>query len=361
MKIFFSILALLFFFEAKPIAKDSVPEKKPYKLDSNYVVSYSHKLVVGIYQAWRWYDILFVQNLTTDTTGVSPFNYIAKGNNSTGISFAYDKIYFALSSSVAATETETIRKGSTNTKNLSFSINSKRYRLEAAYRKYTGFYDNYTPRRDSNYIEDSIYYQLPEMYSSAFRLKGFYFLNKKQRFSYGAAFNNTARQLKTAGSFLWVSNLYSFKMSADSSFVPPFAGNYYPQWENWNNFKILGLSANFGYSFNLVIFKRFFGNLTGTLGIELQQRKYSTSDGVSNRTDWSFAFASGDLRSSLGYNGERIYIMLTYIGDFSVYKLQNLQIDTRMHAGSFSFGYRFKVKETKGIKWLKNNKIYRML
>ncbi len=382
MKIVFTILALFFFFEAKPFGnpknaischsrisnayfglKDSVPEKKSYKLDSNYVVGYSHKLVVGLYQSWRSYDLLFDQRFISDTAGESPFNYIARGNNSTGISFAYDKISFALSSSVKATESDLIRKGISKTSNLSFSINSKRYRLEAAYRKYTGFYDNYTGRRDTNFVNDSIYYQIPDMYSKAFRLKGFYFFNKKQRFSYGAAFNNTARQLKTAGSFVLVSNLYSFRVASDSSFIPPGAGIYYPQWEQWNNFKILGISGNLGYSCNIVLFKRLFANLTGTLGLELQQRNYSTADGVSNITDWNFNWSSGDLRGSLGYNGERIFIMLTYLGDFSVYRLQNekLGMNSRMHAGSFSFGYRFNKKDKKFMTWLKNNKIYRML
>lgn len=340
---------------------DSVPSKKVWKLDTNYVVSYPEKLVVGLFQSWRYYDLLFIQSLSTDSLGRSRMNYIARGNNSTGISFAYDKISFALSSSVQATETDIVRKGVSKTKNLSFAINSKRYRLEAAFRKYQGFYDNYTALRDSTFSDTSNYYQKPEMYSKAFRLKGFYFFNKKRRFSYGAAFNNTARQLKTAGSFLLVSNLYSFSLASDSSFLSPSASPYYQPWENWNRFKTIGLSANFGYTFNLVFFKRLFANLTGTLGVELQNRQYATLNNTQQKQDWKFGVSAGDLRGSIGYNAERIYVMLTYIGDFSVYKLEQLEIDTRLHAGMFSFGYRFKMKESKPIKWLKNNRIYRML
>lgn len=341
---------------------DSIPDKKKWKLDSNYVVSYSEKLVIGIFQSWRYYDLLFAQTLTTDSAGHSSMNYIARGNNSTGISFAYDKISFSLASSVEATESDVLRKGISKTKNLSFSINSKRYRLEAAYRKYTGFYDNYTGSRDTNFVIDSsAFYQNPTMYSKAFRLKGFYFFNKKQRFSYGAAFNNTARQLKTAGSFLLISNAYGFSLGSDTSFLAPGTSPSYPQWESWNKFKTLGLSCNLGYTVNLILFKRLFANFTGTLGLELQNLQYSTADGISNRNDWKFGWSAGDLRGSIGYNGEKIYIMLSYIGDFSVYKLNKIQIDTRLHAGMFSFGYRFKMKESKPIKWLKSNKFYKML
>lgn len=341
---------------------DSIPEKKKWKLDSNYVVSYPEKLILGLYQTWRYYDLLFTQTLTTDSAGFSPMNYIARGNNSTGISFAYDKISFSLGTSVEATESDVLRKGISKTKNLSFAINSKRYRLEAAYRKYIGFYDNYTGRRDSLFITDSsVFYQNPTMFSKAFRLKGFYFFNKKQRFSYGAAFNNSARQLKTAGSFLIISNAYSFSLGSDTTFLAPGTSNNYPRWENWNQFKSLGLSCNLGYTFNIVLLKKLFANFTGTLGMELQNLQYSTSDGISKRNDWKFGWSAGDLRGSIGYNGEKIYVMLSYIGDFSVYKLDKMQIDTRLHAGMFSFGYRFKMKESKPIKWLKNNKIYRML
>jgi hypothetical protein len=359
------IVALFFFVVISVCCRgqnDSVSSKEKWRLDSNYVVSYPDKLVIGLFQSWRYYDLLFVQTLTPDTSGQSAFNYIARGNNSTGISFAYDKISFALSSSVEATETDIARKGVSDTKNLSFSINSKKYRLEAAYRKYTGFYDNYTSRRDTNFITDtSAFYQLPGMYSKAFRLKGFYFFNKKKRFSYGAAFNNTARQLKTAGSFLLISNLYKFTVNSDTTFIPTGASSYYPQWENWNHFKTLGLSVNLGYSFNLIMFKRLFANITGTLGLELQQRTYSTNDRISSKSDMNFGWSAGDLRGSLGYNGEKFYVMLSYIGDFSVYKLNKFQIDTRLHSGVFTFGYRFNKKEGKAIRWLKNNKIYRML
>jgi hypothetical protein len=341
---------------------DSIPEKRKWKLDSNYVVSYPEKLIVGIFQSWRYYDLLFTQSMMLDTAGYSSMNYIARGNNSTGWSFAYDKISFSVGTSVEVTESAIFRKGISKTKNLSFSINSNRYRWEASYRKYTGFYDNYTGRRDTNFVYDSsVFYQNPTMYSKAFRLKGFYFFNKKQRFSYGAAFNNSARQLKTAGSFLFISNAYGFSIGSDTSILATGTAPFYPQWQNWNKFKSLGLSANFGYTFNLVLLKKLFANLTGTLGLELQNFKYSTSDGISKRDEWKFGWSAGDLRGSIGYNGEKIYVMLSYIGDFSVYKLDKMQIDTRLHAGMFSLGYRFKMKESKPIKWLKNNKIYRML
>jgi hypothetical protein len=340
---------------------DSIPEKKKWRLDSNYVANYSEKLVIGIYQSWRYYDLLMTQSLTTDSTGISQMNYIARGNNSSGLSFAYDKISFSLSTSVEATEIDIFRKGISQTRNLSVAINSKRYRLEMAYRKYTGFYDDYYSKRDTAFTDTSAYYQIPTMFSKAYRLKGFYFFNKKQRFSYGAAFNNTARQLKTAGSFLLVSNLYTFSLATDSSFLAPGTAPFYPQWENWNKFKTFGFSANFGYTFNLVFLKKLFVNLTGTLGAELQSRQYSTLGNTSQKQDWKFGVSAGDLRGSIGFNSDRIYIMLSYIGDFSVYKLDKLEIYTRLHAGMFSFGYRFKMKESKPIKWLKNNKIYRML
>ncbi len=342
--------------------KDSLKQKEKWRLDSNYVISYPEKLIVGVFQSWRYYDLLINQGFQEDSLRLSSVNYIARGNNSTGIDFAYDKIAFSLSSSVDATESDVERKGISKTKNLSFSLNSKRYRLEAAYRKYTGFYDNFSNLRDSSFsIDSSVYFQKPDMYSKAFRLKGFYFFNKKQRFSYGAAFNNSARQLKTAGSFLLVSNLYKYSISAPNNLIPPIADNYYSNWKNLNYFKTLGASLNFGYTFNLVLFNKLFINLTGTLGLELQKRQYSTSDNLYNENNWDFDWSAGDLRGSIGYNGEKIYIKLSYLGDFSVYKFSNIQIDTRLHAGIFTFGYRFMMKENKVTQWLKGNKIYNLL
>jgi len=344
------------------VSNDSISNKSKWKLDSNYVVSYPEKFIFGAFQSWRYYDLLISQSFVSDSLGVSKMNFIARGNNSTGFSFAYDKISFSIGTSVKATETDVLRKGISKTKNLSFAINSKRYRLEVAFRKYTGFYDNYTGIRDTNFITDtSSFFQNPTMFSKAFRLKGFYFFNKKQRFSYGAAFNNSARQLKTAGSFLIVSNAYSFLIGSDTTFLANGTSYYFPQWENWNKLKTLGLSCNLGYTFNLVLFKKLFANFTGTLGLELQNLQYSTSDGLSSNNLWKFGWSAGDLRGSIGYNAERIYVMLSYIGDFSVYKLDKIQVDTRLHAGMFSLGYRFKLKENKFTTYIKNNKFYKIL
>lgn len=341
---------------------DSLQQKEKWRLDSNYVVSYPEKLIFGLFQSWRYYDLLINQSIQNDSLGLSPVNYIARGNNSSGIDFAYDKIAFSLGTSVDATESDIARKGISKTKNLSVSLNSRRYRLEAAYRKYTGFYDNYSNLRDTNFIADSsAYYQNPDMYSKAFRLKGFYFFNKKKRFSYGASFNNSARQLKTAGSFLLVSNLYKYSISAPNNMLPPIADNYYSNWKNINFFQTFGASLNLGYSLNVVLFKKLFANATGTLGLELQKRNYSTNDNLYHESNWDFDWAAGDLRGSIGYNGEKIYIILSYRGDFTVYKFSNIQIDTRLHAGMFTFGYRFKMKENKVTTWLKNNKIYQFL
>lgn len=351
--------SILLCFQLSFAENDSTKTK--WKIDTNYVTNYPNDFIISLYQSYRFYDLIFTQTFVPDSLGASSFNYIARGNNSSGIGFAWDKIAFALSSSVEVTEKEKLQKGITKATNLSFTINSKKYRLEAAYRKYTGFYDNYTPRHDSTFTTDSIYHQLSRMNSKAFKLKGFYFFNKKGRFSYGAAFNNSARQLKSAGTFLLATNVYGFSINSDTSILPPNTNLYYPQWEKWNSFKNLGISFNVGYTLNLVILKHLFGNLTGSMGWELQNRKYATSDGSNSVNDWKFGYATGDLRGSIGFNSRRFFFMLTYIGDFSIYNLGKITINSRLHSGAFTIGYRFKMKENKVTSWLRNNKIYKLL
>jgi hypothetical protein len=361
MKFNFSCLFILFFPVILFSQTDTAKVSDKWKLDSNYVISYPEKLVLGIFESFRMYDLMFTQKMVSDTGGVSSMNYIARGNSSHGIDFAYDKIAFSLGTSIEATETDIFRKGITKTRNVGFSINSKKYRLEGAYRKYTGFYENNTGKRDTNFNDSTPYFQMPNMYSRAFRLKGFYFFNKKRRYSYGAAFNNTARQLKTAGTFLFVSNLYKFSLRSDSTWIQANNAFYYPGWEKLNSFITHGLSFNFGYTFNLVVFKRFFAHATGTLGLELQKYNYGSENGSLQKDGWLFGFGSADLRGSIGYNGEKIYAIFSYVGDFNGYDLKELRFDTRLNYFSFNFGYRFKVKENKLTHWLKNNRLYKMI
>ncbi|MFZ5554508.1 MAG: DUF4421 family protein [Bacteroidota bacterium] len=335
----------------------------PAQLDSNYVARYNDRFIFSLYQSWRNFDLLMTQDGGGDSTGISQLNYIARGNNNSGFGVDYDKIGFSIGWGTPVTEAEIKRKGKTSTTNFSGAINAKKFRIEMAYRRYRGFYDNYTSKRDTAFTDTSAYLQQPGMFSRMIKVKGFYFINKKKRFSYAAAYANTQRQLKTAGSFVFISNFYNYLLENESSFIPVQTQPFYGEWKNWNRLNVFGLSFNPGYSVNVVVFKRIFLNLTGSLGVELQYRNYGSDLDETNNKDWNFAMSSGDLRASLGYNGEKFLMYLFTMGDFTNYYLdkKTLTLEMRLYSGGLTMAYRFRMKDNKVTTWLKNNRIYKAL
>jgi hypothetical protein len=347
----FRCTLLLFFISATAFSQ----------LDTNYVVSYKHRLAVSLYQSYRYFQLYTTQSMIPDANSISNIDYIARGNNSTGFSIDYDKISFSLGWKTPVEEIDTARKGITSTKNLALSFNARKTRIETSLRKYTGFFDNHTMKYGPEFADSVPYFQNSKMSNQVIRVKAIHFFNKKNRFSYGAAYANTQRQLKSAGTFILVGNIYHLQMNSDLPFITPhIPDTFYGSWNDWNKLDVTGFSVCPGYSFNLVIFKRFFGNLTIDWGPELQRRTYGSTDGDPAYKDWKLSMSSADVRFSLGYNGKYFYMYSFFTGDYSVFKNDDLRLDNRLIGGGFTFGYRFKF-ENKFTEWLKNNKIYKWI
>ncbi len=330
------------------------------QLDTNYVANYKDRLVISTFQAYRYYDLALEQAIETDSNGFSGINYIARGNNITGFGIDYDKISISFGFRTPGVENTSARTGTTRTRNFSFSLNAKKFRFETSFRRFIGFYDNNTGRRDTSFNESTPYVQNPDMFSRSIRVKAFYFVNKKNRYSYASAYANTERQLRTAGSVVLTSNFHNFLAKSDRGFIPASIQEYYGAWGQWDRVNVFGLSFNPGYSFNLVILKRFFLNLTVSVGAELQYQQFGTRDGKS-LNHWNLAFSTGDIRSSLGFNNRNFFIALTNIIDHTAISKYNLTFNAKLISGGLALGYRFPLKENKVTTGLKENKYYRML
>lgn len=337
---------------------DSIKHKnKPVPfLDTNYVARYKDRLVVSLYQSYRHYNFDFWQTGITDTLGLSRMNYKTHSNHSTGFGIDYDKISFSLGWKSPVDEKDEKTKGITKTFNLAFSLNGKRHRIETSIRSFQGFYDDDLIKYGLPINDSSIHYQDPSMHLQEYRGKFFWFFNKKKRFSYAAAYSNTQRQLKSAGTLLLISNVYGFRIQSDTGMVPWPATPLFGMDANINGFRSIGISLNPGFSYNLVLFKRLFANATFSWGPELQFRKISHKDGI-EKTSIDLGLSALDYRGSIGYNGKYFYIYWFIMGDVNAFDPQNLSMVKSMIYQGGIFGYRFKF-ENKFTKWLQANKIY---
>lgn len=328
--------------------------------DTNYVRKYPDRFILTLSQSYRQYDMRYFQTLAEDTAGFGAPKMIADANASTGIAIDFDKISFSFGiRSVPPSADVAQKRGSTKYTSYGLSFSFYRFRFESSYRSYIGFYDAKTPNYDTSFAHDGIYYQDPSMSVRSMRVKSLFIFNKR-KFSYNSAYFNTQRQLKTKGSWLLVSNLYDYRFKADSSLIPPASQPFYGRYADLNLLRIQGISVGPGFSWNLVIFKTLFFNMTLTSGFDFQHRSYDTfSDSYSDKY-WKVG-AAGDFRAALGLNGKRMFASMTYRQDYNSYLSEGFRLESRYHAIDFNIGYRFHMKERAWVKKIKSNKWYQLI
>jgi len=325
--------------------------------DTNYIRKYPNRLILTLYQSYRQYDIRFTQNLLEDTLGLSAPRLIADANVVTGLTVDFDKITFSFGlKSTPPTDAQIAQKGKTTYRTFSLSLSAYRFRFEGTFRRYKGFYDMAPARFDTL---NNKYYQRPDLDVMSFRLRTIYIFNKR-KFSYNAAYFNTHRQIKSAGTWLAVGNFYNYKVASDSAIIPFNARPFYGNWNNMNQYGVFGISAGVGASYTLVLFKRLYANFTLIGGPDFQHRTMVSEEDALTKIYWKTGYA-GDTRIALGLNSKNFFMSLTYRQEYNSYQLTNFRIEPRFISVDFNVGYRFPFKERRWVTKLKSNKWYQLL
>lgn len=346
--------------DGKKMHRDSLMHKWNTR-DTNYIRLYPDRFIVTLSQSYREYDIGFWQTLSQDTIGWGAPMLKAGSNWATGGSIDFDKISFSFGLGGKESTADDIRKyGTTTHKAFNLSFSAYRFRVESSYRNYKGFYYANSRIYDTlNYDSTGSFLQNPSANVRSLRVKTIFILNKKH-FSYAAAYYNTQRQLKSAGSWLLINNIYQNRWTTDSSFIPLPAQPLYQDYARLNYFKVFGISFGPGYSYNLVLWKTLYANATITSAFDVQRRTYNTSLGTEPADYWKIGYA-GDLRLAIGLNGKRCFCSFTFRGDYNNYVSRGIRVGTAYYALDFNLGYRFRSPHGKLVKKMQANKWYQML
>jgi len=326
-------------------------------IDTNYVKFYKDKLIIGLWQSERRFDIQLNQRIFPLKTGTT-INYIANSNHVSGISLDYDIIGLAFG--YRSLPSGDARTGNSRYVDLGININTRRLRFENSFRRYTGFYDNNSPSYIHPFTATTPYFQNPDLNLRVAKTKLIYSFNKT-KFALGAAYANAKRQLKSQGSWLLIGNFYSMNLFSGSSIIPPpLQKDYGTSWDGLNRINVYAYSAGFGGTYTLVFWKRFYFNFLASFGLERQYRYYYTTPEnarfVSRKTR-----TAGDWRTSIGYNGKRFFIRGSTIYDINHFGSTDLRFDMNFIAGSFDLGYRFNFKAPKPYQKFQETRLYKMM
>lgn len=180
-------------------------------------------------------------------------DYLPNSPASIGIGVVHPKIPFEIAFGMDAGAKEDDHYLRTRALDLQINHYGRMYVLDASLEHYHGFYID-----DDTLAYDSA--DCPDLKIIAASLGAQYIFNGR-KFSYQAAFSQSERQLRSAGSLLIGGNLQYLRIDSDSSFN--FKGKH--------SITSLQLGLNAGYSWNWVITPRWLLNGSLTIGGNLEK------------------------------------------------------------------------------------------
>lgn len=264
--------------------------------------------------------------------------------STTHLSFAYRFIFFSLKYSpkfLPGNDDDAIR-GVSKVGGFSFGFNFRHWQQELSFSKTKGYYLSNTKDFDPDWTNGQPYTQFPQLvYSNYEGITGY---NFNPNFSVAAAATQSARQLRSAGSFIPIA-LYRYYKIDDKTAL---TGNQTSQ--RSNNFEFL-LGA--GYHYTYVLKEAFYISAGATPGVGfVYSRLFTRSVAETIRSTQNNAIFRLSGRAGIGYNGPRFFIgayMRFSVSDYKEEGTQAIVNNDRITLQGF-IGYRLNAP-----KWMREN------
>jgi len=333
-----------------------VSDAQKFKLDSNYVESYKQRFIVVLHLSGQ-YNTLELKEATTTTTDTNSSDLsFPTFKTSLGFTFNYKWFNFSYGRNVFdvifknAYSNQQYLAGKTKITNYAFTYAPNRARIELYYKKISGFHEQNREFYDSTYTSGTPYLQYPEMTTRNFGADLIWTYNIRNRFSFGAPYSYTTRQLKSAGSFLFFLGTNYFDIRSDSAVIPAQVSNSYGTFDDLNYFRGLSISPGVGWGYTLVIGKVLFTNLTLIARYPYIMKEFGFTDGTSLQTtsveEQPDALSYGMARMAAGINFKAFFVSVYAYADmydYNYYSNRQLEIVIKNLniRGAFNVGFRF--------------------
>lgn len=219
---------------------------KKRDIDTAYIESYSDKIITGLYFPQK-----FVKFGATDQTSGKSVVYMPNVGFSAGISASYKWLGISIARSFRDREIDKNRRGKTQSLDLQYNFNMRRFIIDGYFQKYKGFYFSNMEDYFNFWSYENDY---PKTSLSISNI-GFVinYLVNYDKFSLSAAFNFDEKQKNNAGSI--IIGLFSFIniLHADSTFIPGFASQYFTEISQLKSMRTTNTGMTIGYAYTFVV------------------------------------------------------------------------------------------------------------
>lgn len=269
-----------------------------------------------------------------------PYNRVTYGPNQTptlGISVNYRRLAFGLSFRNPLFPDDIVNRGKSDNTNFSGQLFLARGVVDGYFVRSRGFYirnagDVYPGRQGGAYP------QRPDIISSFASISYIHNFGWRQ-FSYRAAANQTERQLRSAGGWLFAPSISFQRVRGDSALLPNLPA------EASNNLRlrssqVVGLGLLGGYGYTLVLNTKWFVNGIGLAGVTAGFQTTGYPIGFGPRDDME-VIPRLNLRLTAGYNGDRWFGSVFGTGDLYGLDYGEIRFTSTISTLGGAVGYRF--------------------
>lgn len=314
-------LIILFFFIPVVLFSQNISElenklqdnahKDELNYDADYIFSYRDKLTIKTYLSAKSDQLTQQGGIKRDL-----MTYEVNRPYRFGLGVSYKWLNLAATLFSPVTNSQLKEKGKTSTFDLRITTNGRTFLTDVWIQQFKGFYLVNTLNLIPKWDKSGIFYQRNDI--STFDFGGVAYYNLRHRkFSFKALFSQNERQLKSKGTPIIGVNwtVFQMKSSADSSLIPFSVENNFKASEQINRINVRSLGTGIGYAYNFVFSKFWFLSLQGTYFVNAQTYRYHSKISPEEGTLYAGFRANVLWRGTFGYNSDKNYYGLIFIGN----------------------------------------------
>lgn len=307
--------------------------------DTNYIESYYNDLIIRLYSGEKTHSLDL-----NDLNSPYHLKYLPNGYFNLGAGVNFRSFGLSLATKIPIFQNSEFKHGETRQFGIQSYIYSSKFTIDLLTSFAKGYYLVNSATHFNSYSIDKEY-QRPDISSASIGISVNYIFNNSH-FSYRAAFSDTERQKKSAGSLIAGGSIVSYRTKADSSLVPrEINANYFLKSRDILKSGVLAFNANMGYAYSLLFLKNGIVTISYILGSGIQDNSFDREmDSEINR--WRFSMNHSG-RIGIGYRFNRYYLRVGIIRStqYTNLKYNDLGIGNGTNFMQISLGKRFSLRK----------------
>lgn len=308
------------------------------KKDSTYIENYFNDVIVRLYSDEKTHSIQL-----NDLIHSNNLKYLPNGYSNLGIGLNFRSFGLSLAAKLPVFQSHKQKYGETNR----LGIQSYLYTGKFSVDLFASFMQGYYLKNSSIHLplySRETEYQRPDVSSATVGSTVNYIFNHT-KFSYKAAFTDTERQKRSAGSVIAGGSIFIYQTKADSAIVPRgIDPGLFIKSRDISRAGVLTFNANLGYAYSLVFLQNGIVTLSYILGTGTQYNAFDSA--FERETDrWRLSVNHAG-RLGIGYRYRRYYARVGIIrsSQYTSLKYNDLGISNGLNYVQVSLGKRFSIK-----------------